>query len=846
MPAHANQNKYVDHLAKIILLLPLLLAPIALSAQKNPVQETVNQYEKVYLHLDKAYYTSGEDIWFKVYLMDGFSQRAEALSEIVYVELIDPINEIVVRRTIKTSKGSGAGDFKLPIRSMGGEYTIRAYTSYMRNFDADNFFRKKIYVNSGRTSVALSSDTATNLSASEGIVKAHDNVDAKLDLQFFPEGGYMVDGFLNHIAFKAVGADGKGIDLTGAIIDGIGNKVIDFKADHLGMGLLQFIPKEGKNYRAAIEIDGVTKYVDLPASLKQGTLMTVVDANDHYRIDLRSSVHNGIGDFSVVGKQKNVVVLNATIGDKKLKNAAVVNLPKDSLGLGIVQFTLFDSEHRPVTERLVFHLTDSPLVNSRISSSKNEYNHRELVTLEIDLATQELSDLQADLSLSVTDIDVSQPEFHALDITTYLLLNSELRGEIEAPGYYFHSMDPGRKGHLDLLMMTQGWRKFVMNEPLSNANSGLAFLPETGINLEGSLKNPYDLKKPFVADISLTYSNAEEIGQDKVITDGHGRFIFRNLNFADTTSVIIESMAKTTKGKNANGNANFIMKVDSASYPEITIAQSRKERSTTPKIDKYLTKPKNAQSISRAFSMSNKTIQLDEAVVKASKPKPVDTYTRKRKSALYLRTSFSIDFKKFRDLAYSSPLIVLQGRVPGVRVVNDKAYMKGRQITYAGGSEPLYLLDGFPTDSEMIAALPVSEIDFIDIIDSSRSAIYGLRGGNGIIAIYTLDGMERFDDDSGEDDHQGTAKFNHPGFSHARKFYEPVYNIDKPEHNRLDVRTTLCWRPNIQVDQNGKAAVSFYTADTSTEYKVRLEGMTAEGKPIKTETFFEVNDMKDQ
>ncbi|MBK6284261.1 MAG: hypothetical protein IPF54_17940 [Draconibacterium sp.] len=102
--------------------------------------------EKIYLHIDKTLYTAGDDLWFKVYLVDAGTHKPEALSTVVYVDLLNPLFEIVTTKTIKIDEGCGNGDFKLPIDLGSGEYTVRAYTTYMRNFDDAFFFRKKIYI----------------------------------------------------------------------------------------------------------------------------------------------------------------------------------------------------------------------------------------------------------------------------------------------------------------------------------------------------------------------------------------------------------------------------------------------------------------------------------------------------------------------------------------------------------------------------------------------------------------------------------------------------------------------------------------------------------------------------
>ena len=92
----------------------------------------------------------------------------------------------------------------------------------------------------------------------------------------------------------------------------------------------------------------------------------------------------------------------------------------------------------------------------------------------------------------------------------------------------------------------------------------------------------------------------------------------------------------------------------------------------------------------------------------------------------------------------------LTGKVAGVVVsTSDGALGAEANITIRGNnsltqsSEPLYIIDGFPTESSMAASLNSADIESIDILkDASATAIYGARGANGVIVITTRQGME--------------------------------------------------------------------------------------------------------
>jgi hypothetical protein len=278
--------------------------------------------EKVYLHLDKSYYTAGEDIWFKAYLLDGRNHTPNTLSELVYVELIGPDSQIIDKRTLKTSTGSAAGVFKLSAKAKTGTYSLRGYTNYMRNFSASHFYTKQILVNTINSPAVLNETIKVDK-------------DTSLDVQFFPEGGYVINGFLNPIAFKAIDSNGKGTSISGKLIDELGNMVTDFESTHLGMGLFHFIPKQDKTYRALISYDGKELGYDLPKTIHSGVLMTVSNLSDSYKIELRATPDLKIKEYLLIGKQGGMQRFSLAVNANKQENSTIVKELKDILEEGI-------------------------------------------------------------------------------------------------------------------------------------------------------------------------------------------------------------------------------------------------------------------------------------------------------------------------------------------------------------------------------------------------------------------------------------------------------------------------------------------------------------------------------
>lgn len=97
--------------------------------------------EKLFLHLSQPYYGAGDTIRFKAYLTDAVFHRPDTLSNFLYVDLSDRLGKVVASRKIKRDSLGFANGLPLPDTLPAGEYTLRAYTGWMLNFDPAFFFR---------------------------------------------------------------------------------------------------------------------------------------------------------------------------------------------------------------------------------------------------------------------------------------------------------------------------------------------------------------------------------------------------------------------------------------------------------------------------------------------------------------------------------------------------------------------------------------------------------------------------------------------------------------------------------------------------------------------------------
>src|SRR5581483_219697 len=185
-----------------------------------------NRQEKVFVHTDKSFYLAGEILWFKVYDVDGNQHLPSVQSKVAYIEMLDKENKPVMQAKIPLQTGKGNGSLYLPVSISSGNYRLRAYTNWMKNFSTDCFFEKPVtIVNSLKVLTQPRADTSVHYYTG-----------------FFPEGGNLVSNTENKVAFEVTDQFGKGMDCRGVVLSEKNDTVLSFQSLKFGMGHFVFTP----------------------------------------------------------------------------------------------------------------------------------------------------------------------------------------------------------------------------------------------------------------------------------------------------------------------------------------------------------------------------------------------------------------------------------------------------------------------------------------------------------------------------------------------------------------------------------------------------------------------------
>ena len=790
-----------------------------------------NAPEKVYLQTDKDYYTNGETIWFRTYIVNGITHEISDKSRVVYVELTDPNRNIVAQRKVYAGFDKGAAEITLANDIGGGNYLLRAYTKYMLN-DRDNvFFQKEIPVWTKELNSKDLLEKASKAKERRKQVVNKQVVSAKTNkpvVQFFPEGGKLVSGFYNVLGLKILDEKGKGIALTGKIIDQNDALISMFGSFEFGLGRVQFKVAPNTDYYAEIEIDGRTVKYSIPKPVAKGYVLQINNKGEYIQIRVSTNINDGLNGSLLLGHLRGKLILKH-LQKNITENTFELNLSTAELKDGVASFTLFTPKGEPVCERLVFLENPDNKVNLTLQTDKTNYGFRKKVSVELAVEDEDGMPLNGNFSMSVSSQKGLKEE--TKNIESCLLLNSDLRGTVAHPDYFFIDDSKKRKSLLDILMLTHSWGRFVWRESgTTEVNTKLEFQPEKGIVINGKTVRLKNRQEPLRSSVRLTITKPSAY-EEHTSTDSQGKFSFGPMVFRDSVKALITA-------ENETAGKNEVAIYLEPSFPEAPFNDSGAGQPYFGAASR-----KNGNE----FEYDPEVIKLDEAIGKArvkTQKGLIDQALNSR--TMYGRAQNRIIPDSIPDSEFNSVMDLIERNVAGVRIIGSYPYQRVRirpigsvrgkatidrkGMNNESPKDPLYLLDGIAVSPDLIQGMFASEVLFIDVLkNAGEIAQYGIRGANGVIAVYTDRGENYAFVQEREPD---ATNFTVPGFYSARAFYAPDYSLVKPEHDTPDVRTTLYWEPDIKINGTEQTSLSFYTADTAGEYTIKVEGLTSDGRAV--------------
>jgi len=795
-----NNLKYLKQIktgVTLLILQQFILLPAFCQDNLQALSAGFNEYhqnsikEKIFVHTDKSLYVAGEIIWFKLYDVDASDHKPLQLSKVVYVEILDSNNKQSLQAKIALHDAEGNGSFYLPLNLNSGNYKLRAYTNWMKNFDAAYFFEKTITIINVQKRIHFSAAKSAN----------------KLDVQFFPEGGNLVNNLASKVAFKAVDEHGQGIAFTGVLLSNA-DTILKFKPQHAGMGYFYFTPLDHHAYKVFIQTaSGESMIKDLPQVYNSGYVMSLSDSGDKIKVTVQSDILLANEIYLFAHTREIIKVAVSTI----MQNGKAAFLfDKAALADGISHITIFNNQKQPVCERLYFKKPSKQL-EIKLSTDQSSYTTRKKVNINIQPGNTEIKNDPASLSMTVYRLDSLQSP-DAATINSYLLLTSDLNGFVEDPEYYFLNDDRETNAALDYVMLTNGWRRFKWENILKNTKPFFDYVPEyNGSIVSGKVINK---KTDMPASDVECYISVPGFPSEfnSSVSNEEGRVAFELKNFYGASEIILQPNISGDNLYRIDITNPFSDKFSDTPYPAFTVPQNTGNTLLEQSVSMQV---QNIYSGKNLKHFNIPVIDTTAFYLKADAKYKLDNYTR---------------FTTMEEILREYVILVDVRKREGKFHLNAFDLANNQMFK----TDPLILVDGVPVaDPNKFMLTDPLKLNTLEVVN--RRYFLGNSTFQGILSWTSYKG------DMADNEAMNATLIDYDGLQLEREFYAPVYTNAIQESSHLpDFRNVLLWSPNIKIAGGESKEINFYTSDLPGKYAVQIQGITKGGVCGSKVLIFEV------
>ncbi|MES2828099.1 MAG: hypothetical protein V4687_08090 [Bacteroidota bacterium] len=791
------------HIALVIICFVLSLSSAYAQLNVDSVK-----IERVHIQTDRSSYSVGDTIWYKAYVTAGATMQPTRISKVLYVDLIEEPNIIAKSVNLEIVNGTATGNFILTSEFKAGTVRLVSYTKWMKNFSSEYFFDRTIRI--GASDAALVRKTVEELNEINSIPDSEEKdktgqkrpILKEIDLQFLPEGGHALVGVQSRIGFKAIGVSGFGVAVNGIVVDEKGQQITTIKDLRYGMGSFLYTPKAGIDYYALINWSkGTEKKYKLPTAKNDGFGLAVVQDKDSLKVKLYTAKNT---DQAFRGQLK-LKVLNETMITRTvmfIDQQAVFSFAKNELPYGICQISLLDERGRILLERAVF-VKNNKRMQMLMSVNQPSYSFREQTRVSIVNKVFTDADVLPSFSVSVSRLDSTEAE-EPPSIFTSLLLSSELQGYIEQPNYYFNTEGVEVDEALDNLMLTQGYRNYVLPE------ASLIQPPEArGMGASGVVR---DLENRLAANARVTLLSLNGGIMEDVMTDKQGRFNIDGLNFLngvkfsvvakypdrkDRLKVVMTNVSPSKVGLNRNWpvSQSIVSLLTNKSIPDSLPKQDKDARSLKEVNIKKQVAPKIKYAQQGMFTIpegsSDLTVFLD-------KPELCSTLANCLRGKLG-----GVVFGLYRDVQ----------NYPYSRDSAMRVFVNGRQVT------DMVELSGIFDNNTILP----EDIGRIEVVRTNQALISTL-GGPSLLILTKRKNLE-------EKIFIPNYTYYLPeGYTESPAAYVPRFKVGK-QFLPSKVVYAAFWDGKMKFNNKGEIALDFGNFGTPGKYQIKIEGINASGHP---------------
>jgi hypothetical protein len=662
------------------------------------------------------------------------------------------------------------------------------------------------------------------------------NLPQNVDIQFLPEGGYLVAGLTAHIGFKAIGEDGRGVDISGVIARHDQKQVAEFKSLRNGMGSFDMAVQNGENYTAKVTLPGgIIKEYPLPGIKAAGTVVRVKNLRQNDSLEVAVFATNDVASvgnsYFLIGKARGTIcyaaIFNFNDGGFIKRKIAKSLFPS-----GITHFTVMTADKKPLDERMIY-IEHNDNFNIQVKTDRLDYAPRDSIALSIKVADDKGIPIAGNFSLAVTDdAQVKTDTLSNENIRTQMLLTADVKGYVDQPGYYLSSKTDESWQALDNLLLTQGWVGYNWGQVFKTP--AIKYQPVYEFAVTGRISNIFN--KPVKKTNVLLFSKAPAILMD-TLTNNEGEFVFDHLPRVDTPIFVLKAVNKNGKSFNVG------IAIDDTEPPVFLNAH------------KPVMAPWYVNSDTTLFNYTKiNTLlrQQDYFPAGGQMLKEVKILAQKIvKGSQNLNGPGGADFvMDEKDLEKALKKNWLQLLEENVNTFHETALIPHYPLWYYIHFQKVhFIIDGIALDDvydspdflSLKTYLQSHNAEDIKGIEVMSSLKYNAKYKGRFLSTEFLMDMDPLEDQAFVEittrSGHGPVIDNTPGMylykplavSWPKQFYKPKYSVKDTVKHLPDLRSTIDWDPNIVTDSKGEAKVWFYTADKPTTYTIIIEGTDMNG-----------------
>ena len=874
----------------------------ALDSLQTLLQTKVQVQEKVYVQTDNNCYFIGDTLWYKAFVLRADNNKPTNMSKLLYVELLSPDGVVVERqRIVVSNKGVTCGQFALQDSLYSGYYEIRAYTRWMLNFNvthrdytlddkhlfynnnmAHDFFREWNGLYSRVLPIFSKPKQKGNYDGKYMYGRPKQEVEfvekPKLKVRFYPEGGTLLEGVQNRVAFDISDNDGQALQISGSLDDGT-----KLQPAYMGRGTFLVTPNGQK---ATFRWNDKEWTFKLPKSQAEGVALVLDKGKAKW-----TSRGVSVAAYAVMCRGK-LYLFERT-------SSTSASLAMDKLPSGVNELMLLDADAKVLASRLFFVNHDDKVKNVSVKTDKMEYKPFEPISLEVKGAEPKMP-----FAISVRDARTDDTSFDDGNMMTEMLLCSDLKGFVASPAYYFESNDEAHTKALDNLLMVQGWRRYKrvpilryrpevtltyegtvnkmlgvdmltlddvagLDNKVSVAADGIKKAEDavsegavnmTGESFEASQEesetslddvdseieveggylgvNHGTLKKEVLVEAEITKDGMTAGGVQKTINNG--RFLFDLPPFYGKAVLFVKAYNEKDSVKKSMEKGVDKHRFDEESYPDFYVKQ-----------DLFFPVFAHSYSWYQTHQPEWRNLLLDDATLKElSKMEndhtlstvKVDAKRRSRRDVDFSKPAYVIDAYDLyneatdRGLSWGVPnmgtfpkiaCFTVYGNMNRSRDYNIRAFFDDGYVFYQNFKG---LLDNVKNRSNALVFknLHLKRLDKFRFYtdyeprnpEDRHTEALNTEDINMMYQLLPYDGTRYTYRD---------RRYLFDGFAEPEQFYTPDYSKAKPA-NKKDYRRTLYWNPNAMPDDEGNFNVTLYNNSRDTRVKTSVAGVTSDGK----------------